>query len=170
MEVINNAVESIRLNTGLSYPENSLLEIARELGAEVVSAELPDFNGKKVKGYIKWFSSQEEREENAPFVAKIYINANQSDTTQTFTIGHELGHFLLHKNHNNFRIDLEDYSTTNDPENQETEANFFAGSLLLPKNKLVLALREAKNLQEVADLFGVSVPAVESRMKWLRLI
>ena len=160
---IENAVEQIKLNTGLSYPENELLEIADALGAEVVSAELPDFNGKKVKGYIRWLD-----EGTSPkYRAKIYLNSSQSETTKAFTLAHELGHFLLHKGAENFRIDIEDYATE-DTDNEETEANYFAGTLLMPANKFLVALKEAKNVSEVADAFGVSVPAVEARIKWLR--
>jgi len=97
------------------------------------------------------------------------LNSNQSKTTQAFTLAHELGHFVLHKDDNNFRIDLQDYSIDGDPKNQETEANYFAGSLLMPKEKLITAFKFAKNILEVADSFGVSVPAVEARLKWLGL-
>ena len=68
-----------------------------------------------------------------------------------------------------FRIDLQDYSPDGDPQNYETEANYFAGSLLMPKDKLIAVVNSAKNLDEVANAFGVSKPAVESRLKWLRL-
>lgn len=163
---IEKSVEQIKLDTGLSYPENGLIEIANSLGADVVSAELPDFESKKVKGYIKWFSN-EEKELNIPYTAKIYLNSNQSAKVKNFTLAHEIGHLLLHKNSNSFRIDLQDYSEEGDPENQETEANYFAGALLMPKDKFILAIRNAKNLDDVAEAFSVSKPAVEARLKWL---
>ena len=161
-------VERMKLDTGLSYPDNALLEIAKVLGVEVVSAELPPFEDKKVKGYIKWFSGEETRDN--PFIARIYLNSDQAETTKTFTLAHEIGHLLLHKDTNNFRIDLQDYSEESDPKNEETEANYFAGALLMPRNKLITAIKNSKNLQEVANLFGVSIPAVEARMKWLDVI
>lgn len=157
---IEKLVDQVRLDTGLSYPENGLLEIADRLGVEVVSAALPDFKGKKVKGFIRWNDEGE-------YKAKIYLNANQSDTTKTFTLAHELGHFLLHKDVHNFRIDL-DYSV-DDQDNQETEANYFAASLLVPQEKLIKALNDARNLKEVASLFGVSIPVIENRLKWLHI-
>lgn len=163
IEQLEKTVENLKLNTGLSYPENNLIDIAKGIGIDVVSADLPDYQGKKVKGYIKWFT--EEDSENCD--ARIYINENQPETTKTFTLAHELGHYLLHKNTDNFRIDLEDYSLESDPNNQETEANYFAGALLMPRDKFTTALHRAKNIDEVAALFGVSVPAVESRIKWL---
>jgi IrrE N-terminal-like domain len=165
-ETIEKAVERIKLDTGLSYPENNLLDIADSLGVTVRSAALPDFQGKKVKGFIRWLLDEEKEDDR--HIAKIYLNSEQSDTTKTFTLAHELGHFLLHKEKDNFRIDLQDYSEEGDPENQETEANYFAGALLMPTDKLTIALKNAKNIQEVAKSFGVSAPAVEARMKWLR--
>lgn len=166
---LEKTIERIKLDTGLSYPENSLLDIAKAVGAEVVSADLPDFEGKKVKGFIKWFSSK-EKEENPRYAARIILNPNQFETTKNFTLAHELGHFLLHQNSNSFRIDLQDYSKEGDPSNQETEANYFAGSLLMPKDKLLLAIKNTNTLEEVAAAFAVSVPAVESRLKWLGLV
>lgn len=163
---IEQKVEQIKLDTGLSYPENSLLQIANALGAEVVDADLPDFKDKKVKGYIKWLPESERTDKL--YRAKIYLNLNQSDTTKTFTLAHELGHFLLHKDDNNFRIDLQDYSE-DDSDNQETEANFFAGCLLMPKEKLLAALNQIGNMAEVAKRFGVSLPAVQARIKWIPL-
>lgn len=168
-ERIEKSVEQMKLDTGLSYPENGLLDIANALGIEVVSANLPDFNGKKVKGYIKWLNNASNNEKS-PYIAKISLNSNQSDTVKNFTLAHEIGHFLLHKNEDSFRIDLQDYSEEGDPENQETEANFFAGTLLMPKGKLLIALQNAKSLDEVARLFAVSRPAVEARLKWLNLV
>ncbi len=171
---IENAVDRIKLDTGLSYPENSLLEIATALDAEVVSANLPDFQGKKVKGLIQWYTEAEKEKQRTDNghakVAKIYLNSNQSDIVANFTLAHELGHLLLHKNSNNFRIDLQDYSPEGDPENQETEANYFAGSLLMPREKLFIALNNAKSLDEVAQKFAVSKPAIEARLKWLGLV
>ncbi len=163
---IDKSVERIKLDTGLSYPENSLSDIAKALGVEVLETELPPYEGKKVKGVITWLEKEEGGE--VSYSAKIILDSSQSDTTKSFTLAHELGHYVLHKNSNSFRIDLQDYSKEGDPENQETEANYFAGSLLMPKDKLLLlVLKEGKSQKEIAGLFGVSVPAVESRLKWL---
>ena len=164
---IEKSVENIKLDTGLSYPENSLVEIASALGASVVDAPLPPFNGKNVKGYIKWFVNDEELNENKPYKAKIYLNSNQVGVVKNFTLAHEIGHIVLHKGDDSFRIDLQDYSEEADPDNQETEANYFAGSLLMPEEKLLLAIKNVKNLEEAAESFGVSRPAIESRLKWL---
>lgn len=163
---IENSIEQIKLDIGLSYPENGLLEIASALGANVVSAELPDYEGKKVKGLIEWFDEVELEDDK--YRAKIWLNSDQDGKVKNFTLAHEIGHLVLHKNKDNFRIDLQDYSKEGDPENEETEANYFAGSLLMPKDKLFLAIENLKDLGKVADVFAVSRPAVEARLKWLK--
>lgn len=164
---IEKAVERVYLDTGLSYPENNLVDIALKLNAKVVETHLPDFQGKQVKGLIKWFINDAEKEANKPFTAQIFLNSRQEPKVKNFTLAHEIGHLLLHKNSDSLRIDLQDYSETGDPENHETEANFFAGTLLMPKDKFINAIKNANSLNEVADSFAVSKPAVESRLKWL---
>src|SRR3989344_4147510 len=95
---IDKAIEQIQLDTGLSYPENGLISIASALNVDVSLADLSDFQNKK-----------------------------QSETSVLFTLAHELGHFILHKNSNKLRIDLFDYSQATEESTQETEANYFAG-------------------------------------------
>ena len=167
INTIDHAVDELKLTTGLSYPENNLLQIASALGITVSEVALPDYENKKVKGYIKWFTPEEKKSKNTTCDAEIYINSQQTPTVKNFTLAHELGHFLLHKNASSFRIDLQDYSAEGDPLNQETEANYFAGSLLMPKEKLLKSFEKANSLDEVAEMFAVSRPAVEARVKWL---
>ena len=167
INTIDHAVEELRLTTGLSYPENNLIQITDALGISVSEVNLPDFDGKKVKGYIRWFTAEEKEIRKISCDAEIFVNSQQTPTVKNFTLAHELGHFLLHKNSNSFRIDFQDYSAEGDPLNQETEANYFAGSLLMPKEKLLKSFEKANSLDEVAEMFGVSRPAVEARVKWL---
>ena len=69
-----------------------------------------------------------------------------------FSLAHEMGHFVLHRNiYNSFRIkELEDFYKFFEqiPQEQynylETQANKFANYLLVPREKLVIE-REAKN-------------------------
>ncbi len=154
---IDISINQLWIDTGLTYPKNSLLEIAEKIGVEVRSMDLPPFDGKKVKGVIKW-------DENGK--AQIYVSDSLVDTTKAFTIAHELGHFILHKGTENFRIDLFDYSSEIEP--IETEANYFAAALLMPEEnfKEILSLTNDKKI--VAKFFGVSVPAVENRIKWMK--
>lgn len=56
---------------------------------------------------------------------------------KNFTIGHELGHYSVHKDKKELRCsmaDLNDFSSGPHPKNIEQEANSFAAMLLMPAN------------------------------------
>ena len=61
----------------------------------------------------------------------IFIRKQTSEARQLFTLAHELGHLLLHKNHN---IDGEAEFFSN--AEHEAEANRFAGYFLVPDERL----------------------------------
>lgn len=154
---IDAHVESIRLNTGLSYPDDSLLDIAKALGVDVVELDLAE----NINGAVQY---QNDNGEDEP---KIILNQNFPPQRKVFTLAHELGHFVLHKGEMRFRLDKIDYSEAESI--KETEANYFAASLLVPKDKLIRILRTAGNIgsEMIASYFGVSTPVIENRIKWV---
>ena len=160
---IDQKIEQIKLDYGISYPEDNLLKIPEALGIQVHSVALPDIDGKKVKGVIKW----PEQGSNGQ-TAMIYLNESLSETTRAFTLAHELGHFILHPNEEKLRIDLFDYSQDTEESQKETEANYFAASLLVPKEKLFKLIELTKSLDAIAEYFGVSRPVIETRIKWIQ--
>ena len=161
---IDAKVDQILLDTGLSYPKNGLLEIADALGISVYSSDLPDFENKRVKGVIKW-PEQNGTNEGHP---TIHLNQNLSESTKVFTLAHEVGHFILHPNESKLRIDLFDYSQDTKESLEETEANYFAASLLVPKDKLQTLMRLTGDIDKMAEYFRVSRPVIENRIKWLQ--
>lgn len=69
------------------------------------------------------------------------ITVNEAETSKErvrFSIGHELGHFLLHcdkvSEFNCSRRDMETYTLKQQAMNLEFEANEFSGELLIPEN------------------------------------
>lgn len=68
--------------------------------------------------------------------AIIYNNNIREDGRKNFTIGHELGHFFLHKDRKELRCSLADLTdfgaNPTHPANIEQEANRFAVTLLMP--------------------------------------
>ena len=62
-----------------------------------------------------------------PACPVIVVKKQDSDTRQTFTMMHELGHLLLHKTSS-----IDDESDLHAREGEEREANAFAGYLLVP--------------------------------------
>jgi Zn-dependent peptidase ImmA (M78 family) len=73
--------------------------------------------------------------------AVIAVNSAQHENRQRFTIAHEIGHFILHKQtmrhfDEDFRIDYRNAVSSEATQRSEIEANGFAASLLMPQNFL----------------------------------
>lgn len=158
---IENRIENLRLNLGLSYPENSLLDIAKNLGLKVYEIDLSAHPG--VNGVIKYNGEVEG--------TAIYLNAAHSPVRKTFTLAHEIGHFLLHNGREKLRVDKFDYRLGTDESLEETEANYFASCLLVPKDKLdqLVKMVGQENISSIADYFGVSIPVIQNRLKWIQM-
>ncbi len=76
---------------------------------------------------------------------KISVNQNDSDEWKRFTMAHELGHFVFHKhlinggiddNRAYFSTDNGNYNNPNIKAIHEFQANVFACSVLIPKDKI----------------------------------
>ena len=157
---IDSVVQDIFLRTGLSYPLDNLLDIANAEGIEVIEGDLSSL-GDNVSGLIDY--DDPETKTNP----RIYISSNMSQERKKFTLAHELGHHFLHKGQK-YRIDDLDYSRDDKDTQEESQANYFAASLLVPKELLLKKIQEGFNLIQLAEYFGVSKPVVENRIKWLK--
>lgn len=157
---IDNAIQDIKLKTGLSYPENSLLGFAKSFG--IIIREVNFSNFPNVKGVVQY-----KNDEGKPD-PKIFINKALPPEGKTFTLAHELGHYFLHPNQNKLRIDSFDYSQNTQDSLEETEANYFAASLLVPREKLLRVLSVTQDFNVVANYFGVSKPVIENRISWIK--
>jgi Zn-dependent peptidase ImmA (M78 family) len=134
-------------------------EIAESYGLSVQLVELPgDLNA--VAGYIDLGDQV------------ISVNAADPYNRKTFTIAHELGHYLLHREL--FKQHPERYqvllrrpiAVETDP--LEKEANVFAAELLVPMAFLKLYGKYATP-DELADLFAVSREVIGYRLKFANL-
>ena len=102
------------------------------------------------------------------------ITVKKSDPRfhKAFTVAHLLGHHYLHSD-KPFEIFYRHYRTLleADPEeNQESEANWFAASLLAPKRIFILFWRFIGNIDALAECFGVSSTVCYYRLKLLGMI
>lgn len=105
----------------------------------------------------------------------IIVNANDHSNRKRFTIAHELGHYMLHRNligsglddNRAYRsTDTGKYHNTSIGPEEETEANQFAANLLMPRHKVKeLYTSGVTNSGELADKFGVSEQAMSIRLK-----
>lgn len=97
---------------------------------------------------------------------RITVNADHSANRQTFTIAHELGHYILHREL--YAADPQAYKVLRrhpikaEKDPRETEANTFAANLLVPKDMLDLYGKYADD-SELADLFAVSKEVIGFR-------
>ncbi len=152
---IDKAVDKILLQTNLSYPKDSLLNIVKTLDIAVKSVDFGKY-GNEISGVIQ----------SKPPV--IFLNKNHSKERQTFTLAHELGHYVLHKGNGKLRIDKYNYGANTKEAKEETEANYFAASLLMPKDEFLLIWGRAETAKEVSQYFGVSESAVVNRNRWIK--
>src|SRR3989344_1864923 len=100
----------------------------------------------------------------------IFVRNDMLFSRKAFTIAHELGHHILHEDKkkevflrlNSLNIDIQE-------EKEEAEANWFAASLLMPKKIITEYYKNIKDLDLLAEMFGVSKTALVWRLKnlWL---
>lgn len=106
------------------------------------------------------------------------ISANKSDHyyRQRFTMAHELGHYLYHSDligegvddNRAFRSTPEGrFYNTKIGSREETQANRFAASILMPKSLVVPMWSQVQDIESMAKEFQVSHTAMKIRLKSL---
>lgn len=148
------AKELIKANFVIEPPVDVYV-IAQNSGLRIVEEPFPD-DIADVSGFIDLSDDK----------AVMYINANDAPNRRKFTVAHELGHWILHKEQIKadpqktvlFRVALG--VANNDP--FEKEANAFAAELLVPM-ELFQAQENDKSVAELAELFQVSSDVIGFR-------
>jgi len=87
----------------------------------------------------------------------IGLNKNHHEHRQRFSLGHELGHYLL-KHPPEFELPLEEIKICN------READEFSGELLVPLESLKRSLNHTKSISDLARLFNVSQDVITIRL------
>ena len=109
---------------------------------------------------------------------KAYIGVNSLHHTnrQRFTVAHEIGHHVLHKDllrdgtHVDTIILRRDHLSSEGRDKREIQANAFASELLIPKSLLESKLRPETDMQDeellrsLAEEFQVSLSALHYRL------
>lgn len=112
--------------------------------------------------------------------ARIVVNEDHHPNRQRFTMAHELGHYILHKN-KGIHIDKKSFSRNRNAISQtgldpiEIEANRFAAELLMPKELIEKKLTGKEDLIDLeedviynlAKKFKVSTAAMSIRLQSL---
>jgi Zn-dependent peptidase ImmA (M78 family) len=98
---------------------------------------------------------------------RTYVNAADPTNRQTFTIAHELGHWVLHLEyylaHPERYPVLPRYGRPENSDPLEREANFFAAHLLVPDRLLRPVI--GAPITSLASAFAVSREMMEHRVK-----
>ena len=139
-------------------PPIPVVTIAREMGVNVYKSDgWPDY----ISGLIR-----EDPEHGGWSGYAIYTNANHTNKRRRFTIAHELGHYVLHR-------DLIGNGITDDALYRsrlsgliERQANRFAAKLLMPWNLIIESTEQGINtVKGLADKFDVSRSAMSIRLE-----
>jgi Zn-dependent peptidase ImmA (M78 family) len=109
--------------------------------------------------------------------ATIGYNEEDAEVRQRFTIAHEIGHYVMHKDSiklfidEGYRVAYRDDRSSTGEIRREREANAFAAALLMPRNlvtdkveSLRFDLGDDEALRELASDFGVSTQAMAYRL------
>ena len=96
----------------------------------------------------------------------IYINSKDHPKRQRFTLAHEIAHFVLHKDNQDYDFtDKEFFRSSASQDKIEQEANNFAGAILIPKEELRKLVVEdnIRELDKLSDIFDTSAIAIKVR-------
>lgn len=128
---------------GLKYAPIPIKKIVRELDISLLSFDLGD----DVSGALVIENGN----------ARIGYNPSESEVRQRFTIAHELGHYILHRQErkdglfvDNVKVMFRRQNSTDKEYRQEREANAFAASILMPED---LIRKEFELLMESETFF-----------------
>ncbi len=149
-------------------------DLARRLGAKVVKQDAPD----ELSGFVL--------REPTKGVAIIGVNARHHPNRRRFTVGHELGHFLLHEGERlhidrqwtGYQVKLRSEQSSAGTNVDEVEANLFAAELLMPISFLNtdlakfarLTLTTEEKIERLANKYEVSQQALTVRLTSLGYI
>lgn len=104
----------------------------------------------------------------------IAVNADHSTVRQRFTIAHELGHYVLHKEESLHYDPIEAekifFRAEGVISSHETEANHFAAELLMPEALVLGDFKSTPNISTLAEQYGVSEQAMMYRLVNLGLM
>ena len=156
----------------------SVFEDAKEIPIPVDLKKILDFY--KIQ-YLEGDFGEPLKEVSGALVVEgdsktIMIASDEQATRIRFTIAHELGHIILHKKENDtevfYRKNAIDPSLGFDPAKatNETEANWFAASLLMPRGYVEKYTNIGAPLEDLAEIFSVSRTAMLYRVRSLGIL
>ena len=172
-EILAKAVEFCNKNHIDSYPVQ-IIKLCNEQGLKVFEDFLaPDVSGMIIVDDQVWPKYGTNK--------FIVVNLSESPMRRRFTIAHELGHFILHKDSNTLYAHRDMVNTLELKNSIEAEANYFAANILMPEELVRYAIEDIEEqslgrapefllIKEIADRFAVSEAAAKVRLKQLNAL
>lgn len=147
--------EGIISEYSLSEPLVPIYDIAEAKGLSIKIVPMPE----KLKSVSGFFD---------PDNKIIYVNEEDPPSRQTFTIAHELGHYILKHDPTKYGVLLR-FPELNGQEPEEKEANCFAANLLVPEKMLDETMRKFSLTKDdtglLSQMFGVSREVMKFRLQ-----
>lgn len=152
---VKSQVKKVLAENYIDTPPVNARELAENYGLTVKFARFPD-NYKTVCGFIDFDN------------AVMYVNEADSAYRQNFTIAHELGHWLLHReNRDEYKV-LMRRPIGGETDDREKEANVFAAELLVPKEMLKKYTKEGLSSFQLSEIFMVSESVINYRLEYCK--
>ena len=162
-------VERLLAESGITEAPVPVAKIAKAQGARIFIDSL--------EGDLSGFLYRDQDQ------VVIGVNTHHAPVRQNFTIGHELGHLLLHDQEqlhvdHGFRVRLRDDKSSQGTDVTEREANFLSASLLMPRKFLEADLQKQEDvdlldddfIRDLGKKYGVSTQALVNRLNNLGYI
>ena len=163
-----NVARRLLLRYDVEEPPVPVDDIAIGEGLQVVYHDLED----DVSGLLV-------RQDDAAFIG---VNVKHHENRQRFTIAHELGHYMLHRDElavfvDDLLVQFRSDRAASDFDPREAEANHFAASLLLPRGFLredlhgtPIDVSDETAVRALARRYQVSAQALTIRLVKLKLV
>ena len=149
------AAEILR-DAGITVPPVDVKTLAESLFLQIVHSDTGEHGGRALLEH-----------------GEIHVNTSESMTGQRFSIGHEIGHYLLHPDDFVFSAheDPESELYSEDPAAElEREANYFSSVLLVPTRWLRKDVDAGLTPDEMANRYQVSQEVIFIALDQHRLL
>jgi Zn-dependent peptidase ImmA (M78 family) len=148
-------------------------KIAEDLGIQIIQGEFTDEGNRNISGLIKISGK-----DGSPVIA---LKSTESETRKRFTIAHEIGHYVLHRDellHVDSNLEsfaFRDARSSMAVSMKEIQANQFAAELLMPTQEIQSLVKESvdkeieatKIIQDIAETYQVSELAATIKISTL---
>ena len=132
--------------------------LASKLGYEVKQA---NFKKDWISGGVNFFDNADDKQKGV-----IYVRAKEPPRRQRFTIAHEIGHCVMHRDiHKNGILEnIDMFRNPNNHSPEEVEANEFAANILMPEDLVRTMWWRWGSTEILASIFKVSLSAISYRL------